>query len=113
FRDRRMGWPMSLLTPHYLTYSSMPMTEGILLAFTVGGICVAKYRPRWAAVIGGLLIGYGGMIRPMACFAAAGYVCYELARGRIRRAGVAAMAASGVDLVGIVLMYLWTHDPFA
>jgi hypothetical protein len=113
FRDRRMGWAMSFLTPHYLTYSAMPMTEGILLAFTVGGICVARYRPGWAAIVGGLLIGYAGMIRPMACFAAGGYVCYELVRGRIWRAGVASLGAAGVVLMGIVLMYLWTRDPFA
>src|SRR5690348_6178894 len=69
YHDRRMGWAIVMLTPSYLMYTTVVMSEAVLLAFTVGGLMLF-YRRRAAA--GGVLLGFAGLVRPMACFAVLG-----------------------------------------
>lgn len=48
---------MAVLTPSYLLYSTVAMTESTLLAFTTAGLLLAERN----AVGGGVLLGYGGL----------------------------------------------------
>lgn len=109
FTDRRLGWAMALLIPHYLSYSSMPMSEAPLLAFTLGGILLARRDGVVPALIGGVLLGVAGMIRPVAAFAVIGFFCYDLYRRRHVEAWTFAVTAGVVVGIGIGLMHFWTH----
>ncbi len=110
FGDRRIGYAMAVLTPHYLSYSSMPMSESSLLAFLMVGMLVGGCGSLPAVFFGALLIGFSGVIRPMSCFGAAGYITYEFFRGRRLHAIVAAVGAGAVVAASVILMHLWTGD---
>src|SRR5205823_8859794 len=82
FANRRLGWAMIFLLPHYLSYSSMPMSEAPLLAATLTGMALARRQGVWGVATGGLVMGVAGLIRPVACFALAGLLAHDLLRGR-------------------------------
>lgn len=105
FNDMRIGWALSVLIPHYLTYSAMPMTEAPLLALLLCGLILAC---RGHPLIGGLLIGYGGLVRPVACFALAGYVLYAFWVNKRLAAILTSLAAGAVVAAGILLLHHWT-----
>jgi hypothetical protein len=108
FNDRRVGWAMAFLIPHYLSYSSMPMSEAPLLAFMLCGMVLAR-RPGVApSLIGGLLLGVAGMIRPVAAFGVIGFFCYDLYRRRHVEAWTFAIASGITVGTGIGLMHWWT-----
>jgi hypothetical protein len=106
YRDSRLGWAMAFLTPSYVMYSSLAMSESTLLLFSVGGL-VAAFRLR--SVFGGILLGVAGVIRPTACFAVVG-IAVERIRQDWRWAFVVC-ALSGLVVVGaLLLMQLWSGD---
>ena len=106
YDDERVGWAIVMLTPSYLMYTTTAMSEGALLAFTVGGLALL-YRSR--AVAGGWLLGYAGLIRPMACFAVIGASLERVQRNR-RDAIVVCIASGAVVGIGLLLMRLWSGD---
>lgn len=106
YDDRRVGWAIVMLTPSYLMYTTTVMSEGVLLAFTVGGLALL-YRSR--AVAGGGLLGYAGLIRPMACFAVLG-AALERARRDRRSAVTVCITSAAVVGIGLLLMRLWSGD---
>ncbi|MHC4712787.1 MAG: hypothetical protein ACYTAN_05875 [Planctomycetota bacterium] len=104
FRDRRVGWAMAVLTPSYLMYSTLAMSEPTLMAFIIAGLVLAVAgRP----LLGGLLLGYAGIIRPVACFAALGCIVWWAVQRKHKRAVVFAVAALAVVLAGVVGLALW------
>ena len=104
FRDVRVGLAVATLVPHYLMNSTMAMSEAPLLALTVAGLLLADRRP----LVGGLVLGSAGLVRPMACFAVAGAVAR-----RPRRAAVVAVAAAAVVVAGGVALHVWRGDALA
>lgn len=69
FQDRRIGWGMLILPPHYLINSSLVMSEAPLLALVLAGLLLTQ---RGRTIAGAMLLGAAGLIRPMACFAVLG-----------------------------------------
>jgi hypothetical protein len=106
-RDRRVGWAMVILTPHYLLYSSLAMSESLLLALCLAGqFAAARGRP----LIGGLALGLGGIVRPVACFAVAGAI-FSAARQRDwRKAALVAVASAAVVAVAALVIHQLTGD---
>jgi hypothetical protein len=101
FRDMRVGWAVALFPPSYLTYSTLVMNESSLLAFSVGGLVLArKGRP----VSGGLLLGFAGLVRPVACFAVLGMMTERLARKRQRDALLVGAVSALVVLSGYLIL---------
>jgi hypothetical protein len=110
FTDRRIGWAMVMLIPHYLMNSAMALSEAPLLAFTLGGLLlVRRSRP----TSGGVLIGIAGLIRPMACFALIGCGFAETLRRRFISSGIMIAAAGLVVFAGLLLVGHWRGDAFA
>jgi hypothetical protein len=108
FRDRRVGWAAVMLVPHWVINSSLAMSEAPLLALSLLGLFFTLRRP--APLLAGVLFGLGGLVRPMACFAAAGaVVAFAVARRR-RAALFTAALAFAVVMAGFGAMHLWTGD---
>jgi Gpi18-like mannosyltransferase len=97
FRDNRIGWALVLLTPSYLMYSTLAMSESTLLALTLAGLCLLQ---RDRDIVGGIFLGFAGLVRPMACFAVLGYLVFFLARSHYRRTLVCAVSAAATVLIG-------------
>ena len=106
YDDRRIGWAMVMLTPSYLMYSTTVMSEGVLLPLMVAGLVLA-YRSR--ATRGGLLLGFAGLVRPMACFAVIG-AAMERLRGHRRTAVIVCATSAAVVGVGLFLLQIWSGD---
>jgi hypothetical protein len=106
FRDRRVGWAMACLTPSYLMYTSMAMSEATLLAITLCGlVCVQRHREG----LGGAVLGLAGLIRPMACFAVLGAATATMSR-RWQRALAVCAASAVVVAIGFLAQQRWTGD---
>jgi hypothetical protein len=108
FAERRVAWAMIFLIPHYLTNSSLAMSEAPLLAFTlVGLLLIAQGRH---ALIGGVLLGFAGLVRPMACFAVIGVMLALLAERRVRDSLISAACAAAVFAAGVLALHLLSGD---
>ena len=107
FRDRRVGWAMVMLIPHYLMNSSMAMTEAPLLALTLAGLLLI--RGRWF-VMAGVIFAIAALVRPMACFAVLGGIAYCVVMGWTRKGILCAVISAIVLGAGVGLMHLWTGD---
>ena len=83
FQDRRIGWALAFFPPSFLMFSSTAMSEPAMLAFIVLGAYLIVQRERY--VIGALLLGYAGVIRPVACFAVLGVLAALAYRWRVRQ----------------------------
>lgn len=104
FRDLRVGWLMAFFTPVFVAASSIVGNESPMLAFTLAGLLVARRAGITAAGVGGLLVGLGGVQRPMACFALLGWMVVLFRRRQFGAAlvmGVAAAAVVGATLAGV------------
>jgi hypothetical protein len=110
FDDRRVGWAIAFLIPHYLMNSSLALSEAPLLAFTLTGLYLAARR---RTVAGGTLLGAAGLIRPMACFALAGCLFVQIKQGRWRAGLATAGAASLLVCAGLLLLQHWRGDAWA
>jgi hypothetical protein len=107
YEDARVGWVIVFFPPSFLTYSTLAMTEASLLALTLGGLLVAR-RGRWLG--GGVLLGYAGLVRPVACFAVLGLMVERWRQGKRRDSLLVGGVAAIVVLLGYVFLQLWTGD---
>jgi hypothetical protein len=107
FPDRRIGWAMIFLIPHYLTNSSLVMSEAPLLAFILCGLLAAGSGH---LIAGGILLGLAGLIRPMACFAVAGLIVSLAADRRWRDVVISAFIPLAILSLGMLLMHALTGD---
>lgn len=109
FGEKRIGWAMLFLLPHYLANSSLAMSEAPLLAFTLLGLLLSlRNRP----LVGGLLLGFAGLIRPMACFPAIALLIALAINRQWRQSIFNALAAGGIFLAGLLALHLFTGDVF-
>ncbi len=108
FEDMRIGWAMVFLIPHYVINSSLSMSEAPMLAFTLCGVLLAVRSDQ--DVLGGLLMGMAGLIRPVAAFAALGYLFYRWRRNESRSAVTFALMAGMVIVLGLLGLHLAFGD---
>ncbi len=117
--SRRVGWGMVCLTPHYLLYSSIAANEPILLLCCTGGLVLAMRgidgdQPVGRGLIwlicGGLVLGFGGVVRPFACFAVAGFLVHAARQRKWLAAVVVSVASMMVVGAGMVGLWLFTGD---
>ena len=107
FNDARIGWAMTCLIPHYLINSSLGMSEAPMLAV----ICLALLASQGDRLfLAGILFGFAGMIRPMACFAVAGLLFALLREGKWKPAVIILSSAVGMFGFEVLLVQLWTGD---
>ena len=109
FGDKRTGYAMLFLVPHYLCNSSLAMSEAPLLAFTLTGLLLVH---RNHPIAGGLLLGAAGLIRPMACFAAGAWMIHLLVDRRWRQSLKFALPALVVVAIGLLIMHRFTGNAF-
>jgi hypothetical protein len=102
FDDRRVGYAIICLIPHYLINSSLAMSEAPMLAVTLFGVLLAIRKQRIAA---GILLGLALLIRPMACFAIAGVMLMELSS-----AALIGIIATVTFAGGVLALQLWTGN---
>jgi hypothetical protein len=116
FGDRRVGWAMVALLPHYTINSAIGMTEAPLLALCSVGLLLARGGSedggsgRGRAALAGMLLGSAGLVRPVACFAVLGAIAADLVQGRRARALVLGAVAAVVVLAGFLALHAWTGD---
>jgi hypothetical protein len=104
FRDRRIGWAMALLTPSYILYTTLAMSEATLMLMLVAGLVpVMREHPRpWA----GVLHGFALVIRPFGFCASVGYAFAQWRKPRdVVRFALWAMA---VVIAALIVMRLWS-----
>ena len=107
FDDARVGWAMTCLVPHYLLISSLGMSEAPMLAMVLLAL-LASQRNR--PVLAGILFGFAGVIRPMACFALIGLI-YARAREGKWKSGLFVMCVTGVVFgLEILAVQVWTGN---
>jgi hypothetical protein len=107
FDDARVGWAMTCLVPHYLLISSLGMSEAPMLAVVLVAL-LASQRNR--PVVAGVLFGFAGVIRPMACFALVGLM-YARAREGKWKSGLFVLCITGVVFgLEILAMQWWTGN---
>jgi hypothetical protein len=122
-RSRRLGWAMVCLTPHYVLYSSIAMTESPLLAFDLAGIALAlraiddrlperDHRQWLLPLLGGLVLGFAGVIRPFACFAIGGLIIHAILRRKWMAASIVAVISAGVFGGALLGLKLVTGNAF-
>jgi hypothetical protein len=107
FADRRLGWASVTLTPSYLMYSAVAMTEPSLLLFTMLGLTALKAG--WI-VPAGLALGFAGTIRPMACFAVLGGMVLLVMERKWTLAILLGGVAAAVVGAGSMVMYWYLGD---
>jgi hypothetical protein len=110
FNDRRVGWAMVALIPHWPINSSLAMSEAPMLALTVCGLICGSGGMSAAA---GALLGMAVTIRPVACFPLAGLLLAQCLSERKNQAIVAAGMAGMVILGGLQWVHWLTGDPFS
>jgi hypothetical protein len=115
FADRRVGWAMVMLIPHYAINSSMGMTEAPLLALSLGGILVARgpvvdVASGARAALSGLLFGVAWVVRPVACFAALGAMTADFIRGPRARGVLIGVVTGVVAIAAVIALHSWNGD---
>lgn len=105
--DRRIGWAVATFTPQWLLDSSMAMTESMMVCLMLGGVLLAQ---RKRGVLGGVLSGLGGLVRPMVCFAVIGQMVQDAWQRRWRQAFLHGLAAAVTVGAGYLILQLTTGD---
>ena len=107
FADARVAWAMTCFIPHYLINSTLGMSEAPLLAVA----CVALLASQKdQLLLAGVLFGFAGMIRPMACFAMAGLLLALARDGHWRPIVVVCFAAIATFAFEVLILQKWTGD---
>jgi hypothetical protein len=101
FEDARVGWAMTCLIPHYLINSSMGMSEAPLLAVVCLALLAAKKE---RSILAGILFGFAGIIRPMACFAFIGLLLAMIRHRRWSSALVVFITTAATFAVELLLL---------
>jgi hypothetical protein len=108
FADRRVGWALALFPPSWLLFSTLAMSEATLLLLVAAGVyCVVR---RDALILGGLALGYAGLVRPVACFAVLGLLAAFAYRREWRKGLVVGGLAAAVVASGFLVLRLWRGD---
>lgn len=112
-RDHRVGWAMVFLPPTWVMNATIPATEQVVLLFTLLGLLAVGTRRfdegglsgqggSWLSQLGGgVLWGFAGLSRPVACFAVLAWSLARFRQKQIRAAVLPAMVA--LVTVGLVL----------
>jgi hypothetical protein len=110
FQDRRIGWAMVMLIPHWPINSSLIMSEAAMLALTTAGLIAGLAD---MAIPAGLILGMAMLVRPVAVFALAGLLFARWRSGGQRlRALLTAAAALLVVAAGMGLVQHLTGSPW-
>lgn len=115
-RSVAIGWLMVVITPSWLLCSAIPSTEAVYLCFVMIGLLLARhastYREGKSATsngltaAGGLLLGLGGLARPVACFAVAGAMLGTYMGKRIGQVCLMGTIALGTVIAGYGWVWL-------
>jgi len=103
FQDRRVGWAMVMLIPHWPINSTLAMSEAPMLALVVVGLLLGISGMSAAA---GAALGMAMTVRPVACFPLAGLLLALWLLARRKEAIVAAMVACMV-IAGALQWVQW------
>ncbi|MGN6727490.1 MAG: hypothetical protein ACTHLZ_16340 [Tepidisphaeraceae bacterium] len=109
-RCRRVGWMLAVLPPIFLVCSVGPTTEPLLLLLCLLGLLIGEESGWVGTLIAGLLFGYAGIVRPVACFAVMAFIAREWMSGRRSRPIVAGAIAAAVVLSGLAIVRHVTGD---
>lgn len=110
FRDVRAGWLMAIAPPTFVACSAMVGNETPMLAALLGGMVLLRRDAIGAVLLGGLLLGVAGAIRPMACFGAGAILLWLVLHKRWLHAGVAGLLAVAVVGAALGAVALWFGD---
>ena len=110
FNNRRVGWAMVILIPHYLMNSSLVLSEAPLLAFSLAALWLLQ---RGRGATGGIVMGFAALVRPMACFFLGGGMYVQLRQKRRGQAILSLLGAGGVVVAGLLLVRFWRGDAWA
>jgi hypothetical protein len=103
FQDRRVGWAMVMLIPHWPINSTLAMSEAPMLALVVVGLLLGISGMSAAA---GAALGMAMTVRPVACFPLAGLLLALWLMSRRKEAIVAAMV-TGLVIAGALQWVQW------
>ncbi len=118
FEDLKVGWALAVLTPSYLKFSCLAMTEPTLLAMCLGGLLLSKLSKD---ALAGAMLGFAFLIKAPAVFAALGQaiVLFRTSKRRCATftfffaativAGFYCLRLSGLDLATTV--HVISADP--
>lgn len=101
-RDKRIGWAMAVLPPHWVLDTSAVMNESLMLLLCVLAMVVLRRQPWWGVAGAAILFAAAGMVRPMACFATLGAIALLLQAWRPWRATALAIGT----LAALAMMFL-------
>jgi hypothetical protein len=103
---------MVFLLPHYVINSSLSMSEAPMLACALTALLLAVRSDRGfvGGIVGGMILGCAALIRPMAVFAALGYIVYRLSRRQPRQAVAFTLACAVVIAAGLFGLHLAFGD---
>jgi Glycosyltransferase family 87 len=107
FHDRRVGWAMVTLIPHWPINSSLIMGEAPMLALALAGLILGlRNRP----LPSGLALGTAILVRPVACFPLAGLLLTLWIGRKHRQAVIAALSSAAAAVVGLMIVNQFTGE---
>jgi hypothetical protein len=119
FQDIRVGCAIAVLMPHYLMNSSLALSEAPMLGLSCLGLLMLwqeeseRPLPLARVILGGLLLGASGVVRPMACFAAIAFGAVAASKHRWRDLALVTVTAGSVVLVSLIAAQQWRGDALA
>ena len=119
FQDIRVGCATAVLMPHYLMNSSLALSEAPMLGLSCLGLLLLwpqsrqRRLPLAQIILGGLLLGAAGVVRPMACFAAIAFGVVAISNRRMRDLALVIVTSAGVVLLSLILSQHWRGDALA
>jgi hypothetical protein len=108
-RDKRIGWAMAILPPHWVLDSACVMNESLMLLLCVLSMMSLQKAAWQGLLLAGLAFAAAGVVRPMACFAVAGALAMLLQAGKPNRAIVLAAVTLALlaGLLGAFTAVYW------